>query len=330
VLPLLVSGDLASLEEISEREIGRIDAIPRELVRKALFPRASSELGDTSEVVSVYEVVKAPGRSCSDPRPWEAPLAEKDRTPGATESALFLDAEADQAIEEFLKRVSRQPSDTEEESSEGAVEHYRDGKHRPICTNDACAATFTSDYEWEMKINIGFACFSSDITGFHRDGNSELVPDPFLSCTQLPYYAPFAESNGLELKRGYRAARASGAQGVGQGPNHAGRATCDDTIPSNAHNVAARVDFERGSQGDHAAYTRAGRKIHAVERPENALPHPFVLTTTRPVSPCVQSHIDRLPNELLCAIFLLTGDPSPASGFPRDHDMHDTGLYPGA
>ncbi|KAI4527921.1 hypothetical protein K525DRAFT_254576, partial [Schizophyllum commune Loenen D] len=44
--------------------------------------------------------------------------------------------------------------------------------------------------------------------------------------------------------------------------------------------------------------------------------------------PRVQSPIDRLPNELLCAIFLLTGDPSPVSGFPRDHDMHDNGLHP--
>ncbi|KAL1675104.1 hypothetical protein EV122DRAFT_281360 [Schizophyllum commune] len=172
-----------------------------------------------------------------------------------------------------------------------------------------------------MKINIGFACFSSDITGFHRDGNSELVPDPFLSCTQLPYYAPFAESNGLELKRGY-----SDEDRITLVVQHV-------MIPS----LRTLTTSRRASTSSEAlkVTTLPTLALDARFMPSKGqrTPSPtlsVLLTTTRPVSPCVQSHIDRLPNELLCAIFLLTGDPSPASGFPRDHDMHDTGLYPGA
>ncbi|KAL1711828.1 hypothetical protein EV715DRAFT_268308 [Schizophyllum commune] len=112
---------------------------------------------------------------------------------------------------------------------------------------------------------------------------------------------PRAEAATAMITRN-RIARDSSVQGVGQGLNHAG--------------------FERGSQGGHAAYTRGGCKIHAVEKPENALDYPLVSETTRRTSPHVQSPIGRLPNELLCAIFLLTGDPSPASVFPRDRIMH--------
>ncbi|KAI5885465.1 uncharacterized protein SCHCODRAFT_02557911 [Schizophyllum commune H4-8] len=147
------------------------------------------------------------------------------------------------------------------------------------------------------------------------------------------HHAPFADSSGYDLNHGLmgvknRVAQASSAQGVEHGINAAGRTFVHDTIPTNTRNVAARVDLKCSTPGDHAAFTRAGREIHAVEKPENALPQPIESMTMRPTSPRVQSPIDRLPNELLCAIFLLTGDPSPVSGFPRDQDMHDNGLHP--
>ncbi|KAI5829600.1 hypothetical protein K523DRAFT_328590, partial [Schizophyllum commune Tattone D] len=41
-----------------------------------------------------------------------------------------------------------------------------------------------------------------------------------------------------------------------------------------------------------------------------------------------QLPINRLPNELLCAIFFVCGDPSPASAFPRDPTMHDAHINP--
>ncbi|KAL1702115.1 hypothetical protein EV121DRAFT_293592 [Schizophyllum commune] len=41
-----------------------------------------------------------------------------------------------------------------------------------------------------------------------------------------------------------------------------------------------------------------------------------------------QLPINRLPNELLCAIFFVCGDPSPASAFPRDPTMHDSHINP--
>ncbi|KAI5885463.1 uncharacterized protein SCHCODRAFT_01136376 [Schizophyllum commune H4-8] len=41
-----------------------------------------------------------------------------------------------------------------------------------------------------------------------------------------------------------------------------------------------------------------------------------------------QLPINRLPNELLCAIFFVCGDPSPASVFPRDSSMHDLHINP--
>lgn len=41
-----------------------------------------------------------------------------------------------------------------------------------------------------------------------------------------------------------------------------------------------------------------------------------------------RSVVDRLPNEMLCAIFLMCGDRSLASHFQRDPVMHDSGLNP--
>ncbi|KAL1724663.1 hypothetical protein EV714DRAFT_240545, partial [Schizophyllum commune] len=181
----------------------------------------------------------------------------------------------------------------------------------------AYALSYNGDFGWKTKFNVEFVRFLSDIAGCHRDGNSEHVPDPFLSCTQLPL---MVTTN--------RVAQASSAQGVEYGMSYAGRTSSHDAIPPSAHDVAARFDLKRDTQGDNAAFAPAGRKIHAVVRPENSLPHPLGLTTTRQTPPRVQSPIDRLPNELLCAIFLLTGDPSPVSGFPRDPDMHDDGINP--
>ncbi|KAI5885457.1 uncharacterized protein SCHCODRAFT_02520768 [Schizophyllum commune H4-8] len=45
----------------------------------------------------------------------------------------------------------------------------------------------------------------------------------------------------------------------------------------------------------------------------------------RPCRPAC--YIDRLPNELLCAIFILCGYPNLVSGFPRDTFMHDLDVY---
>ncbi|KAL1694946.1 hypothetical protein GGG16DRAFT_109889 [Schizophyllum commune] len=48
----------------------------------------------------------------------------------------------------------------------------------------------------------------------------------------------------------------------------------------------------------------------------------------REVLSSARSVVDRLPNEMLCAIFLMCGDRSLTSHFQRDPVMHDSGMNP--
>lgn len=59
------------------------------------------------------------------------------------------------------------------------------------------------------------------------------------------------------------------------------------------------------------------------ERMDDGHPSPYArdLDFTTP-SHRHKSFIQRLPNELLCCIFLMCGDPNPVAGYPRDEHMH--------
>ncbi|KAI5898963.1 uncharacterized protein SCHCODRAFT_02663783 [Schizophyllum commune H4-8] len=70
------------------------------------------------------------------------------------------------------------------------------------------------------------------------------------------------------------------------------------------------------------SHNLAVRRNIAVNKSDNA-PSGSLLTADTCEKTCnSQSLMDRLPNELLCAIFLLCGDPSPTSAFPRCAEMH--------
>ncbi|KAL1702113.1 hypothetical protein EV121DRAFT_210670, partial [Schizophyllum commune] len=123
----------------------------------------------------------------------------------------------------------------------------------------------------------------------------------------------------LRWRLAWRQKRCSAAASLrtpGQRPNEAGPTSRQPTRASQTPRLY------QGAQGSPTAFTCAGCKLHAVEQPECAPLRPLVSVTTHLTYRHVQSPIDRLPNELLCAIFLLTGDPSPATVFPRDRIMH--------
>ncbi|KAI5829588.1 hypothetical protein K523DRAFT_241810 [Schizophyllum commune Tattone D] len=64
------------------------------------------------------------------------------------------------------------------------------------------------------------------------------------------------------------------------------------------------------------------RRNFAVNRSDNAASGSLLTADTGEKTYNSQSLMDRLPNELLCAIFLMCGDPSPTSSFPRCAEMH--------
>ncbi|KAL1669475.1 hypothetical protein GGF50DRAFT_44071 [Schizophyllum commune] len=64
------------------------------------------------------------------------------------------------------------------------------------------------------------------------------------------------------------------------------------------------------------------RRNFAVNRSDNAASGSLLTADTGEKTCNSQSLMDRLPNELLCAIFLMCGDPSPTSSFPRCAEMH--------
>ncbi|KAL1675101.1 hypothetical protein EV122DRAFT_292907 [Schizophyllum commune] len=67
---------------------------------------------------------------------------------------------------------------------------------------------------------------------------------------------------------------------------------------------------------------------NAGSKSAKALIHSDSNSMTRRQAHNSQLPINRLPNEILCAIFFVCGDPSPASAFPRDPTMHDAHINP--
>ncbi|KAL1712346.1 hypothetical protein EV715DRAFT_213859 [Schizophyllum commune] len=70
------------------------------------------------------------------------------------------------------------------------------------------------------------------------------------------------------------------------------------------------------------SHNLAVRRNVAVNKSDNAPSGSFLTAATCEETCNSQSLVDRLPNELLCAIFLMCGDPSPTSAFPRCAEMH--------
>ncbi|KAL1711826.1 hypothetical protein EV715DRAFT_278331 [Schizophyllum commune] len=102
---------------------------------------------------------------------------------------------------------------------------------------------------------------------------------------------------------------------------HAERPSPRTHIPAGTDVVSSHEGSDLTTPEKHGL-TRAGRKIDAVNGPKNAPLRSSQSVATPKTSIDKQTYIDRLPNEILCAIFLICGDPSPASIFPRDYDMH--------
>ncbi|KAL1716202.1 hypothetical protein EV715DRAFT_205820, partial [Schizophyllum commune] len=75
--------------------------------------------------------------------------------------------------------------------------------------------------------------------------------------------------------------------------------------------------------------TQPGYPTHeAGSKPAKPPLNPDSNSMTRRQAHNSQLPINRLPNELLCAIFFVCGDPSPASAFLRDPTMHDSHINP--
>ncbi|KAI5898971.1 uncharacterized protein SCHCODRAFT_0255277 [Schizophyllum commune H4-8] len=122
---------------------------------------------------------------------------------------------------------------------------------------------------------------------------------------------------------------ATDAQDVYDGVNSAGRPSPPNYIPADTDVVSLYEGSELTTHKKHSLHlTRAGRKIDAVDGPENAPFRPSPPEVARKESMHAQPLIDRLPNELLCEVFLLTGDRCPASYFPRDPGIHDNDIKP--
>ncbi|KAI4527919.1 hypothetical protein K525DRAFT_254574 [Schizophyllum commune Loenen D] len=122
---------------------------------------------------------------------------------------------------------------------------------------------------------------------------------------------------------------AKDVQDVYDGVNSAGRPSPRNYIPADTDVVSSHDGSELTTHENHGPHlTRAERKIDAVYGPENAPSCPSLPEIARKAYIRAQPSIDRLPNELLCEIFLLTGDRCPASYFPRDPGIHDNDIKP--
>ncbi|KAL1755841.1 hypothetical protein FB107DRAFT_212659 [Schizophyllum commune] len=98
---------------------------------------------------------------------------------------------------------------------------------------------------------------------------------------------------------------------------------------SQAGHIILETHSGAGADNSDAAQARGSSSIadQSAVHPDSQsrATRPSSLLGLRPSRPAC--YIDRLPNELLCAIFILCGHPNMVSGFPRDTFMHHLDVY---
>ncbi|KAL1755836.1 hypothetical protein FB107DRAFT_183480, partial [Schizophyllum commune] len=166
------------------------------------------------------------------------------------------------------------------------------------------------------------------------------------TSTHLLRYTLKTSSYALERKHSIDQGKRMISNVIGQDTlgsvGHAGLTPSPHDIPPDARDAPADVGSTSSATGDFELALEARRR-EALKRILTQPEYPTHGAGSKPTKPPLnpnsnsmtrrQAHnsqlsINRLPNELLCAIFLVCGDPSPASAFPRDPMMHDSHTNP--
>ncbi|KAL1684838.1 hypothetical protein GGG16DRAFT_129737 [Schizophyllum commune] len=177
-----------------------------------------------------------------------------------------------------------------------------------------------------------------------------IATEELLSNTSTHFLRYTLKTSSIALERKHRGATDQGermiSNVIGQdslgGVSHAGPTPSPHDIPPDARDAPADVGCTSSATGDLEVALEARRREalkRVLTQPEHptrkagsksakALIHSDSNSMTRRQDHNSQLPINRLPNELLCAIFLVCGDPSPASAFPRDPTMHDSHINP--